>query len=359
MASHSSSKHAVSESPARSPAPKGSHYLVCSPCLLQVIAHRANRRIREWLFESTVYSPIHRYDRASLGGYEDAVSKQRLDWAQVKKLATYISTALLESGLREGDTVVLFSNNTIWYPVVMFAVLRLGGRVCGANPAYTVEELSYTLKTSGARALFINKDTIEVATSSAKSVGLDPRSIHLLHASDEGISNVHQLVERGKQAGSMCPPYFTIPTGKTNFEICGFLSFSSGTTGLPKAVRDVRNEAVDTKRTDTPQVMIAHQNVIAQCAQIMHVTPKSHDRVLAVLPFFHITGLVHLLHSPLLINAEVIILPQYSMTAMLKAVQEYRIKELLVVPPILIKSVLPIPDLTNTHLADNRWQPDT
>lgn len=85
--------------------------------------------------------------------------------------------------------------------------------------------------------------------------------------------------------------------------------------------------------------MIAHQNVIAQCLQIMQISPSDLTRVLAVLPSFHITGLVHALHLPVLMNAEVIMLPAFTMQSMLDAVDEYRLVELLLVPPILIRMV--------------------
>lgn len=85
--------------------------------------------------------------------------------------------------------------------------------------------------------------------------------------------------------------------------------------------------------------MIAHQNIIAQCLQIMQITPSDLTRVLAVLPAFHITGLVHALHLPLLINATVVMLPAFTMESMLDTVVEYQLKELLIVPPILIRLV--------------------
>lgn len=85
--------------------------------------------------------------------------------------------------------------------------------------------------------------------------------------------------------------------------------------------------------------MISHQNVIAQCLQIQQITPPDHDKVLAVLPSFHITGLVHVLHLPVLINASVIMLPSFTMPTMLATIQKYRIRELLLVPPILIRLV--------------------
>ena len=85
--------------------------------------------------------------------------------------------------------------------------------------------------------------------------------------------------------------------------------------------------------------MIAHSNVIAQCLQVYQITPLDLKRVLAVLPSFHITGLVHALHLPVLINAEVIMLPSFDMKSMLDTVVEYQIKEMLLVPPILIRMV--------------------
>ena len=85
--------------------------------------------------------------------------------------------------------------------------------------------------------------------------------------------------------------------------------------------------------------MIAHQNVIAPCLQIMQITPSDLKRILAVLPSFHITGLVHALHLPALINAQVIMLPAFTMKDMLDTVVEYQLKELLLVPPILIRMV--------------------
>jgi 4-coumarate--CoA ligase len=85
--------------------------------------------------------------------------------------------------------------------------------------------------------------------------------------------------------------------------------------------------------------MISHQNVIAQCLQIQQITPDTHKKVLAVLPAFHITGLVHALHLPILLNAEVYMLSSFTMKSMLDTIVRYQIGELLLVPPILIRLV--------------------
>lgn len=80
----------------------------------------------DWLFESD-FSPLARYEDNELRGYLNAVTNERLNWPEVKQYSIYISTALVKKyGLKEGETVSLFSQNSIWYPVVMFGCLRAG-----------------------------------------------------------------------------------------------------------------------------------------------------------------------------------------------------------------------------------------
>jgi hypothetical protein len=80
----------------------------------------------EWLFNSD-FSPLRRFEDHELTGYTNAVTKERINWRQVKEYSTYICTALVKKyGLKDGHTVSLFSQNSIWYPVVMYGVLRAG-----------------------------------------------------------------------------------------------------------------------------------------------------------------------------------------------------------------------------------------
>jgi 4-coumarate--CoA ligase len=179
------------------------------------------------------------------------VTKERVDWSQVKEFSTYISTALVrDCGLQHGQTVSLFSQNSIWYPVVMLACLRAGARISGASPAYNVEEMAYAMKTADSRFLFTAPGSMEVARGAAESKGLERRHLFLLEGKMDGYQTVQDLIRIGKRYGSDQIPAFKIPRGLKNKDVCGFLSFSSGTTGLPKAV------------------MISHQNVIAQCMQV-------------------------------------------------------------------------------------------
>jgi len=99
--------------------------------------------------------------------------------------------------------------------------------------------------------------------------------------------------------------------------------------------------------------MISHRNVIAQCLQIQQISPSTHKKILAVLPSFHITGLVHVLHLPILLNAEVYMLSSFTMKSMLDTIVKHSIRELLLVPPILIRMVRdPIVDEYDLRLIE-------
>lgn len=82
----------------------------------------------EWLFESEEYVPFRNASSTGIGAYNNAVTKEQLDFTQVKAKATTLSTVLVEHyGLRAGQTVSVFSTNTVWYAVALWATIRVGG----------------------------------------------------------------------------------------------------------------------------------------------------------------------------------------------------------------------------------------
>ncbi|KAK3047692.1 hypothetical protein LTR09_010950 [Extremus antarcticus] len=289
----------------------------------------------EWAFESS-HSGVHNQPRANLGSYINAITKERLDYADVKEKATLLSSALIHDyGLQPGDTVSLFSTNTIWYPVAMWATVRAGGCVNGASPAYNVEEMSHALKTAGTKFLMTLPGSIDAAVAACEAVGIPTRHIFLLEGQHPDFKSIQDLMEAGKWC-TPSPPH-RIPSGKTNQEMCAFLNFSSGTTGLPKAV------------------MLSHHNIIAQCHQLRQlqvVPPGQRYRILAVMPLFHITGLVRFCNYPVFMNGDCVMLPGFTMDSMLRSIVEFEIPELILVPPIIIRMVRdPIVD---KHLIDLR-----
>jgi 4-coumarate--CoA ligase len=174
----------------------------------------------QWLFEDPTYSPLSRFPPNELAGYTDAITKEHLSWLDVKTSATHLSTALVKKyGLKTGETVALFSQNTIWYPVAMHATLRVGGKVSGASPAYNVEEMTYALQKADAKFLMTHPNSMEVAVQAAKNAGIPKERLFLLEGKLGGYTTVKDLIEIGKRESEQVP-YFTIPKEKTNFDIC-------------------------------------------------------------------------------------------------------------------------------------------
>jgi 4-coumarate--CoA ligase len=193
--------------------------------------------IWQWLFESNA-SPLARLPAGEVRGFTNALTKERISYHDLKKCTTWLSTALVKKyGFKEGDTVSLFSPNTIWYPVAMHGISRVGGIISGASPAYNIEEMTYALKKSSAKYLMTVPGSMDIAAAAAKNAGIPKENVFLLDGSMIDFKTVEDLIEVGKsfgEKGQVKP--FNIPRGKKNGDVCAFLSFSSGTTGLPKAV---------------------------------------------------------------------------------------------------------------------------
>lgn len=110
-------------------------------------------------------------------------------------------------------------------------------------------------------------------------------------------------------------PAITIDPG----EDVAALPYSSGTTGTPKGV------------------MLTHRSIATNLEQLRPFIPMGEgDRILAVLPFFHIYGLTALMNAPLRCGSTVVVLPRFDLAQFLEAIQTHRISGLYVAPPIVL-----------------------
>jgi acyl-CoA synthetase (AMP-forming)/AMP-acid ligase II len=93
---------------------------------------------------------------------------------------------------------------------------------------------------------------------------------------------------------------------------------SSGTTGLPKLVQ------------------LTHRGVVANLCQTAAVYPYAEgERVLGLAPFFHSMGLIVVLLHALASGATVVSMPRFDAEAMLRAIQDHGISQVLIPPPVL------------------------
>lgn len=95
--------------------------------------------------------------------------------------------------------------------------------------------MTHALKTAASKILITLPSSLAVALEAARDAGIPRSHVLLLEGHADGFTNIQTLMEYGARFAP--EEAYRIPKGKTNAQVCGYLNFSSGTTGLPKAVR--------------------------------------------------------------------------------------------------------------------------
>ncbi|NEC88978.1 4-coumarate--CoA ligase family protein [Streptomyces sp. SID12501] len=238
----------------------------------------------------------------------DGVDGTTLTYDQLDRFHRRIAAGLAEAGVRKGDVLALHSPNTIAFPTAFYAATRAGATVTTVHPLATAEEFAKQLRDSGANWIVTVSPLLEAAREAAERAG-GVREIFVCDSAPGHRSLIDML------ASTAPDPEIGIDPG----EDVAALPYSSGTTGIPKGV------------------MLTHRSIatnLGQLAQCVSVAPG--DRILAVLPFFHIYGLTALMNMPLKQGAAVVVLPRFDLDTFLAAIEKHRITGLFVAPPIVL-----------------------
>jgi long-chain acyl-CoA synthetase len=142
---------------------------------------------RPWLRSYPTQVP-HSIDEASIGTLNDIFRRavadypnraavesfgKRMTYAALGREADAVASWLQGQGLKKGDRVAIMLPNVMAYPAILFGVLLAGGTVVNVNPLYTPRELTYQLKDSGARFLFVLENFAATVEESLPDLTLD------------------------------------------------------------------------------------------------------------------------------------------------------------------------------------------
>jgi len=237
----------------------------------------------------------------------DAPSGRAITYMELAESVDATAAGLAERGFRKGDVFAHYAPNSPEYAVAFHGVAKAGGVNTTANPTLTVEELTVQLRDSAARLLVTAPELLERATAAARNAGVEEIFVH---GEAGGATPFASLLLAGGE-----PPHVSIDAA----EDLVALPYSSGTSGLPKGV------------------MLTHRNLVANiCQMTARGRLGNDDRVIAVLPFFHIYGLVVVMNLSLYRGATVVTMPRFDLAQFLRAVQDYRITRAYLVPPIVL-----------------------
>ncbi|MEV2217095.1 4-coumarate--CoA ligase family protein [Streptomyces sp. NPDC050997] len=238
----------------------------------------------------------------------DGTDGTTLTYDQLDRFHRRVAAALAEAGVRKGDVLALHSPNTIAFPTAFYAATRAGASVTTVHPLATPEEFAKQLTDSAARWIITVSPLLEAARGAAELAG-GVQEIFVCDSAPGHRSLIDMLASTAPE------PQLTIDPA----EDVAALPYSSGTTGIPKGV------------------MLTHRQIATNLAQLEPVLSNGPgDRILAVLPFFHIYGLTALMNGPLRNGATVVVLPRFDLETFLAAIQNHRITGLYVAPPIVL-----------------------
>lgn len=238
----------------------------------------------------------------------DGTDGTTLTYEQVDRFHRRVAAGLADAGVRKGDVLALHSPNTIAFPTAFYAATRAGACVTTVHPLATPEEFAKQLGDSGARWIVTVSPLLGTARRAAELAG-GVREIFVCDSASGHRSLADMLATTAPEPRPAVDPA----------EDVAALPYSSGTTGVPKGV------------------MLTHRQIATNLAQLEPAVPAGPgDRILAVLPFFHIYGLTALMNAPLRQGATVVVLPRFDLETFLAAVQKHRITGLYVAPPIVL-----------------------
>ena len=225
-----------------------------------------------------------------------------LTFANLRHRADRLARFLHAAGVRTGDAIALLLPNTPAHPIAFFAALRLGARVVHLTPLDPARAVQRKLDDSSATTLITtNLPGVLPQALAAK--------IHRLIVADDaewGPSAASPMPDNAAMSTLDGPP---IPWPTLAPTDDALLQYTGGTTGQPRAARLTHaNLSAATAIYDT------WNNAIGRAY-------RPGDRILCVLPLFHIFALTTALLRAIANGVEILLHPRFDPTAVLDAIE--------------------------------------
>jgi long-chain acyl-CoA synthetase len=251
----------------------------------------------------------------------------RLSYKQLDQRVNRLANALINLGVKKGDRVVLLMPNCPQFVISYYAVLKAGGAVVATNPLYSAREMEYQFKDCGAETIIVLSLFYRTVAEIKERTRLRNIVVTNIKECLPPISRFLFTLLREKKGGhrvnlsgakdtysfqdllhrfSSTPPSVTVtPDDLAMFQYTG------GTTGISKGA------------------VALHRNVVANVYQMKAwaspVNPKeAGEVVMGVMPFFHVYGMVAVMHFSVLGGAVMVLLPRWDTLQVLKAINRYK-----------------------------------
>jgi len=218
-------------------------------------------------------------------------------YGELAREVEHTASWLLEKGVRKGDRVGVFSANHPSTVMLFLALARIGGIMVPVNPEFGVAEAAYVLNNAQVRGVVCSPEAYGRTMQACATLAAAPWVV-VNEAGPHGAATMdEELAETPVRAiAPVADPDST----------CVFI-YSSGTTGLPKGAMHGQRGYV-----------ITAESFVVR----LYLQPE--DRILCVLPLFHVNALFYSLGGTLAAGATLVLARRFSASGFWKMVADTR-----------------------------------
>jgi fatty-acyl-CoA synthase len=282
-------------------------------------------------------------DKASLVFYDTPLSFAEL-FDEAERVAGFLER---ECGVRKGDRVLLFMQNSPQFVIGYYGILRANAVVVPLNPMNLTQEIQRYAEDAGATTALVSQELYSrveplLGKSGIKSVIVAAYSDYLKQPTTLAVPDFiaaprAEIAARGVTlwrdalaSGARPGPLTAGPD-----DLC-VMPYTSGTTGVPKGCMHTHRSTMHTT--------VASMRWFALQPEIT---------LMAVAPFFHVTGMQGGMNGPLYVGCTLVVLPRWDRNAAAQCVQRYRIASWTAVPT-MIQDFFSNPDIAKYDLSSIR-----
>jgi long-chain acyl-CoA synthetase len=280
---------------------------------------------------------------------------RQISYQQLQNLVNQAAKGFQQLGVKPGVHVGLFLPNTPHYVISFFGILRAGGTVVNYSPLDAAQVLQHKIADSQTD-LLVTLDMSMLYPQMAAMLGQTRLQKIIVGSVAEMSAQPEAVRAKLAQAGQLCAipadaqhlsfnhlcdndGQFTPIAESDPTQTLAVLQYTGGTTGLPKGA------------------MLTHANLTAACSQIMEtlnlkppILFEGQERVLAVLPLFHIYALTVDMLFGLRLGAEIVLHTRFDVEAVVKDLAH---KKITVFPgvPTMYSAIIHYPAIQEFDLS--------
>ncbi|MHB8566306.1 MAG: long-chain-fatty-acid--CoA ligase [Nitrososphaerales archaeon] len=254
---------------------------------------------------------------------------KRITYRELDQLSNKFANGLISLGITKGSRVAIILPNCPQFVISYYGAMKTGATIVTCNPLYKERELEFQLNDSGCEAAVLMNNVIAPNDFFGEFEKCRPRLQKMKHVFVTSITDYLPPIKK-----QLAGPVRKIKTVRKKNTI-SFTTFLSKQTANDPGMDSQINPKMDLAAlqytggtTGTSKgAMLTHYNLVtnAVVSSVWGQLSNESERVLAVIPFFHIYGMTNALNSPVYAGQEIFLLPTFNVKEVLETLHKERI----------------------------------